>query len=852
MQNDQLKESLLGWGGYKDVQNKIGLTNRVVYMRGNRQSSTGYTNARCIWQTGSTIFYTSSRNPDVGDLAFSAADPTNEYRVMSYDENTDKVSIVGSNSYYGDLSFNGYTPETNNCEYTVYSEKVFLVNIDGTSNNTVFVWRFDSNDTVKNERFYFDKVTQCLIRVAYDEFGVKNAALNRYGTLKIVVFDTFNPNTGIRLDHHVIWGFSDQKLNDENVIPNCLQSLYSVYLNGFCEAGSTRIQSQQPATVFLYSARQRKVYQVPVGNIITVPSVGSTFTSNKSGDALISAYNNDESVDSINSILLTYFCPSYTSTRPTAYLISVDLETNPATMVISTSRALTSQPYTAKTPLYDRYPIFPASVVGFMNYTTNNNYAYLYALGNTYSSTSQTDYVIGDLTLRALTTSQVSTIFATDNKFFSGVTSGINYADISSNGWFGKIGVITFGLSSGINGSFLITNSELTTPVTNSSLFPRLFLASKYKNLIPISIEQSGSLFKVVSGATTILDINKVTSDQAWVGCFVSADPAAVSIYNIMFCIISKTSEGARITDRGTEKPVTKITYKNQDYYLSNAVQAWAVNNLEIINTADIPLINVNYLIKFDDLLLGYYMFSALDGNLYTNGMFIKDYYNNGSGNLSYKVNNSDTTYTLSLYDSVSGNSATTFINELSVVPFTETYTALSAQSVASSSLARYFNLISFEPDSTGLRIKPVIIKLDAYTNSQYQGNNAASTTATSDGGMAIPPVAIADGDLEVPPTKPAHFYAWSRYDSNSQTYKMVFTDSLDPNNVIGKAYYWKGDTNEFYQDGATNENIIAAITSTYIATKAGVEYTRSMTHDWDLKTSTQEYVPTYLQGWRA
>ena len=113
----QLKESLLGWGGYKDVQDKIYLDRHVIYMRG--------------------APYTSD----------------------------DKKYI-----------------------------KIYPVNIDGTQTNTVFEIEVEDDYSPANERFYFDKITQCIVRTSYtasgSKFNIAGSPVNKH-----IVFDLYDPNT---------------------------------------------------------------------------------------------------------------------------------------------------------------------------------------------------------------------------------------------------------------------------------------------------------------------------------------------------------------------------------------------------------------------------------------------------------------------------------------------------------------------------------------------------------------------------------------------------------------------------------------------------------------------------------
>lgn len=264
----QLKESLLGWGGYKDVQDKIYLEKEVVYMRGGR-------------------------------------------------------------TYNQDGSIN---------------EKIYFVNIDGTSSDKCVTITIPAESTVDNEKFFFDKTTQCIVRTAVTESG-NGGLLNTYHPNKKIAFDLYDPNTFELLDSHVINAVSGSVDSNGSYFEtarreNCSQGLYSFYCNGInaFRGGSSSGRSHHTA-VYIYIPRRKRVYEVLIGETKEqyTPIQYNTSDLNmgpQTRDTLIGVYNESKYPGNFDNVSIDIYMPNYSggpssNMNQFVYHFNVNLETNP-------------------------------------------------------------------------------------------------------------------------------------------------------------------------------------------------------------------------------------------------------------------------------------------------------------------------------------------------------------------------------------------------------------------------------------------------------------------------------------------------------------------------------------------
>ena len=322
----QLKESLLGWGGYKDVQDKIYLNKNVVYMRGNIQTITTEVSERFYkWEstitenntTNTIYYYTKDRNPKLGDYAFTDYDSSNRnYDGYVYSNNDTTLVLYRKNTGKQTCTFVEQLDSPMTFTISGEREKVYLVNFDHTQTSKTFNIDISYEDTRLNEKFFFDKQTQCLIRTAYQQVGP--VYTSTIPVMKKMVFDSFDPNTGELLDHHIVWGVSSHDLGQGSRKENISNGLYSFYCNG---AGGYSHNNPwdsgivHPATVFVYTPRFKRVCKFEVGNVLDVrnplPTTPAALTNSVLKDAFIGIYNQSEDLDDLTDLQIGMYVPDY-------------------------------------------------------------------------------------------------------------------------------------------------------------------------------------------------------------------------------------------------------------------------------------------------------------------------------------------------------------------------------------------------------------------------------------------------------------------------------------------------------------------------------------------------------------
>ena len=843
MRNQQLKESLLGWGGYEDKQDKIYLENQVVYCRGNRQSSTS--TIRGIysqWEAtvGGTTYtcYTEYREPNLGDPVYIDG-VVAAGRVIGYDSLSDTISIFPPAS----ANFPAYTTSYSNVssvevkQFTMPSttESVYLINLDGTQSDRKFTITIDYNDTTANEKFFFDKRTQCLVRTAFQEYAVDSYASSGVGTLKQIVFDTFDPNTGLSLDHHVIFACSNQFLGKDCRKENIAQGFYSFYCNGIVRKATVNDDGfAHIPVVFSYSPRHRKVFAIEVGQVLDIQNpIGSASTSTK--DMFFGIYNQSTNLDALDDMVASFYVPNYlgdTSDNVDERFcyIDLDLETNPYSMVPTTLTFNTNVPGNVQYTK-ELYPDFPSTTTsalfGNANSIINKAVFYNYAIDNHIP------------TLQFFTkTYSVATDNLTmpDVNMCSGMYYSILYPSLSTSGWVGEMNHVTDTVA-----KLLFTASQLSTPVTNTSLYPRLLSGTKYINKT-VEIYNAGEVC-TLSGRTYY----KEYSDPCYAAILVDSTYAVPVLVGL-----TEESVTAYNSDNTTPHYTGYLDYNEQRWYYGLCEDWVSTTGLSITNTMDLPIIYLDLHNNSNDIN-ALYVIKASDSTLYSSSILIKDYYNDGTEQLVYKLHLKNNFVEIPLVDSVSGDPITYVQQEQTEIPTAEEHLVLTStnpNSVSASTLPRYINIVSLAQDNQNLQLTYVSDSLDCNSNTEYLADNT-TTGSGSIGGFAIPPVAIADGETTpVPPQIDQHYYAWKQVSGNITTF--IFTNSLDAAEVVGSPYFFKDAANHFYREVEQPSTIISSLTSTYVTTRSGQEYTRISEYDWDYEEATTSYVPSYLNAWGA
>ena len=350
-----LKESLIGWGGINFKQEKIILDNQKVYTRTRRGTRTDYVRGpfyKWVYQktennvTTTYEFYTQNRNPNIGDYVFGS-----NIGVVYQVVNNNQIKIYSSTVSEYDPIVCTYSTVSNDPSQvygvTTYLDRIYPINIDDSATDRYFDIEYTYKNTTENERFYFDKDTQCLVRMAMScgQGGIFLADTSQTPAhdLRHVMFELYDPNTGELLDRHSIWGYSKQVASSteqgyipEYYFPNCSQGLYGVYLNGI----DYKNNALDNPTILLYNPRLHRVFDVDLSEIFDVTPPGSAHTSvYPTIEKFLGAYNTSSDNDDLHDIVIGFSMPDnnmsystssspYTTTQK-FYELHTDLTKNP-------------------------------------------------------------------------------------------------------------------------------------------------------------------------------------------------------------------------------------------------------------------------------------------------------------------------------------------------------------------------------------------------------------------------------------------------------------------------------------------------------------------------------------------
>lgn len=859
----QLKESLLGWGGYKDVQDKIYLDNRVVYMRGTR-TTTNVTESgnfyvwKAINNNTEYYYYSKSRTPDVGDIVFSGLGARNY--VYEYNSQNDYIKSSNGYTYF----FNG-EDDTLSFSVGLTTEKVYLINIDGTQSDKAFTITIDYNNIVLNERFFFDKQTQCLIRTACEEVGPKFPSVSTTYTLKRIVFDMYDPNTGELLDHQFVAGYSSKNLiNDDYRFYNCAQGFYTYYCNGVKNAATSEDSGiAHPAKLFIYCPRYHRVFDVNIGSVVSIENPIPTYLpvdppifSGDSRDQCFGVYNQSFNLDNLTNLVCGLYSPHYLGSfsdpvNQVFYSLIINLETNPISVEIKSTITLGSNAPGRTYYSTEKYPMGP--------FTTQTSYYLI--------STNVYDNIVtyrDELEWVDFDSGEFQFNYGYDSTYLSGGTSlgilpddnmiGSAYSAtvmplITNGTWDGRFKSIASLIGSGYaNKTINYTGAPFSTPVSSSSNIPRLYTGPK-RITTPTLITTAGEL-AVLNGTTVYKEYD---------------DPCYVMLiwfhsrnnYMLSICLVSETENGAAYHTSSSSTVVmpSESMLHNEKRYYFNDLTITASNWPTLVNTKDITNITLNSLVgaygsrDLVRLVLGWY-----DEHIsYSAPIIMADYYNDGNAGMLYKyIDDCTNIKNITVYDSVTGDAVSSRIyNELKTIPESESHIILTSTYDVSSK-ARYVTLIGVD-SGTDHSLELNSTKIDCNTNTAYFSDNMPQPGGLPylEGGFAIPPVAIADGDLKSDYiVLPDNFYAWKRT-INNVTY-FIFTNSLDAEEVVYTSYFVKDTNNNFEREIMSNDTEITSLTSDYVTTRSGIEYLRASQYDWALRYASQTYVPVNLRGWGA
>lgn len=837
----QLKESLLGWGGYKDVQDLIYLDKKVIYMRGGSSTSTeSITGTFHTWtatvDNTTYTYYTRHRNPEFGDRVFKDGAITRAV-VAQYNTSDDTIQVwtTSAPQYAPDVtvkfSYVGLSGQKS-FNTTVYTYKIYFVNIDGTQNDKVLTYKIDYYDEcISNEYFFFDKQTQCLVRTAFSEVGP------RYGTsdvpaFKQMMFTSFDPNTLEVLDNHVVWGHSRQRLGQKlRRRENVSQGYYSFYCSPMAE-------------LFVYSPRYKRVFDIKMDSLF--PNLP---TSTATDDIACGIYNRSRDLDNLTDMCIGMYINE--SNTQKFYSIKANLESHPYDLTIENTFTLNSSTNPFQYQEYwDLYPNFPftTSSMAFANTSSLiNKVVNLNKCSSVNSSTTSPE----ESTVKHYVSDYSASLVLPSYDNSTGGTFGVTMLPtLSSSGWEGRLSILINQFTSASGYTQTLSRQLVSTipssPVTNTNYYPRFFTSPKKIMDKPKVITETGTV-AIINGVT----FTKSYADEC-LACIVE------NTYLDGVAIVSKTVNGATGYDSVDTTPKVRWTfiYNGETYYLGLFANRQS-HGSSLTNPMNLPILTINeqYASGYNTpnvQIIGTMILDAYYGTGYETPIFIKDYYNDGNNTLVYKLDSFDRKTKITAYDGVYGSEVSVIKNEFTRIPVSETSMVFcSVSQLTSSSYSRYLNLLTVEYDSTNRRLVPITTKIDCNRNTRYASENIPNLSSGGDGGFGYPPVAIADGILQSEIIEyPENYYAWKRTASGTTTF--IFTNSLDAGEVVGTVYYFKDNLNNFYREVESTASIITSMTSTYLTTQNGYEYTRISDYDWSLEHSTMNYVPSHLKGWRA
>ena len=347
-----LKESLLGWGGYKDVLEKIPLDKNVVLSKHYdwTQETIDVTDTYYKWTVSTYTCYTKTDTPKLGDIAKLKDPESDSYitcYVKSYNEALNTITLYDYSNHIGYSSFVFDSAVEMTIPQTISRNYIYPINIDGTKNDVRYELVLTEEQIYDNETYYFDQPTNGIVRIAWKEFGPRFGGTG-CNILKCMNFDLYNPNTFELIDSHVIWGYSNHNFSSNstpNNQVNSTQGLYSFYCNGIYGQnyeGSTDHGFMHEPTVFIYSPMYRRVFAAEVGKAAPVenPIVPAGNTSIKrSTDVCTNVYNRSSSLDDLSDIIIGIYSPkdvqwdSYVENQ-VFYEVKVNLENSVSDPII--------------------------------------------------------------------------------------------------------------------------------------------------------------------------------------------------------------------------------------------------------------------------------------------------------------------------------------------------------------------------------------------------------------------------------------------------------------------------------------------------------------------------------------
>lgn len=143
----------------------------------------------------------------------------------------------------------------------ITSDRIYLVNIDGSQTDKYFDLGYSSvRPWGTTQHFYFDKITNCLIRIAV-------VASNRTSTSLLpqqytVYFEAMNPNTGALLYSNFASGYSYNADLNTSLCIDLDHGVYGFYFNG--KSATAQVENHR---VVFFIPSVKKLYDVDLSSI---------------------------------------------------------------------------------------------------------------------------------------------------------------------------------------------------------------------------------------------------------------------------------------------------------------------------------------------------------------------------------------------------------------------------------------------------------------------------------------------------------------------------------------------------------------------------------------------------------
>ena len=833
-----LKESLLGWGGYKTLQDKIYLDKQVVHLHGPYTESTSTEEGpfHCWRYTeegnNDLLVYTIDIKPIIGSIVF-IENSTNTAFVEKYTE-PGIITVNGKNYIYDGIVYDkSFDVITNTC-------RMYSVNIDKTSSDVKFDIEIPYDGIKTHESFYTDKLTQCLVRIAYSE---------ETNGIKRISMDLYNPNNGEHLQHEVVGGYSSASLSSNIIKVNAAQSLFSFYLNGKDVNGNV---IHNP-TLIIYSPKQKRVFEADVSEVIPF----STF-SNINNEILGEVYNTNRDETLLDALVIPFVLQTTNSVY--LYKLLANCETNPVLLYMSDEPIESSNKFLNEST--EIYPHIPSTTYGVITGKSGSIYNYTnYNISMLNTTENHTEFSF-DYNIRVHNTSLYSVNTQSYQNYATSRLEGLIFPKFESdNTWVGDYYTTNRAYMQG-NGSDVgnTYSMEITPPSPGiMTRLPRFYPGPKYINGKKVLSEQ-GKLF-TISTPTESFDFYKDSNAIVYAGIVKTSDSTGPdytfdSVYIPVIISDSEEAVAGHIEDGegNIYNSIITIHYRDKTYYASLCKPIDA-NSTISDNIYDVPVIYSTIELHTQSNSttdwknrIGLAALLVLETNeaiYYTTSTFVKDYYTNGTNYLSYKhiISGSfDTAITLALFNASTGVEESVVYTEQPIIPTSEKYIVITNVDQSIAQPPHYVTLLSLKSSNNTLYSQTEL--LDCNTNIEYRTDNSENLPVYTNGGFVIYPVAISDGELKDIPNLPEFLYAWTR----NGLY--LFTEAEDTT-AVGTYVWLRTTENNFYKDLSSASAKVTSVNGDEM-TVDGRVWTRASLYDYTRPIYSTIYQPVYLRGWKS